>query len=53
MLEERSKDITEMQADIKCIRQKVYEMAASFRMLKWAIVTTLLALGALVPVLAT
>ncbi len=57
MLEERSagvgEDIAEIQTDIKCIKQKVYEMAASFRILKWVIGTTLLVLGVLVPVLVT
>ncbi len=55
VLEERSttvsEDISEMQTDIKCIKRKVYEMAASFRILKWVLGTALLLLGILVPVL--
>lgn len=49
VLEERSKreqaEREEMNGDIKAIKSKVYEMAASFRALKWLLTMIVPAMG--------
>jgi hypothetical protein len=49
VLEERSttvgEDIAEIQADVKCIKKAIYEMAATLRALKWVAGVAATAMG--------
>jgi hypothetical protein len=57
VLEERSKEDEkkriDMVDDIKCIKAKVYEMAASFKVLKWILMAMLPILGIVIPIVLT